>query len=90
MADANNERAEFAITVGDPWQGLGLGNKLADLIMDIAKQRGISEVYANVLNANTIMLHMFRRRGFRIEAVDQESSLASFEFQNEEVEEAVS
>jgi len=89
VSDANNDRAEFAIVVGDPWQGLGLGNELADRIMNIAKQRGIREVYANVLNANTIMLHMFRRRGFRIETVDQESSLASYAFQNEEIEETV-
>lgn len=89
VSDANNDRAEFAIVVGDPWQGLGLGNELADRIMDIAKQRGIREVYANVLNANTIMLHMFRRRGFRIETVDQESSLASYAFQTEEIEETV-
>ncbi len=83
VADSTNEKAEFAIVVADPWQGQGLGNKLADLIMDIAKQRGIKQVYANVLNANTIMLHMFRKRGFKIVNLDHESVLASYNLQPE-------
>lgn len=76
VADANNEEAEFAILVGDQWQGQGLGNKFMDLIMDIAMKRRIRKIYATVLNANVIMLHMFRKRGFTITADDEDSSYA--------------
>ena len=76
VADANNETAEFAILVGDPWQGQGLGNQFMDLIMNIAEQRGIKKVYATVLNANVVMLHMFRKRGFAIKRFDEDSSYA--------------
>ncbi len=76
VADVNNESAEFAILVEDRYQGKGLGNKFMDVIMEIAEQRKISKVYATVLNANTVMLHMFRKRGFTIRYDDDESSYA--------------
>ncbi|PIN70469.1 acetyl CoA synthetase subunit alpha [Candidatus Woesearchaeota archaeon CG11_big_fil_rev_8_21_14_0_20_43_8] len=66
IADHYNETAEFAIVVGDPWHGQGLGNKFTDYILEIAKRRGIKKVFANVLKDNHIMLHMFKKRGFRI------------------------
>ncbi|MFT5167154.1 MAG: acetyltransferase, partial [Saprospiraceae bacterium] len=76
VADADNETAEFAILVGDQWQGKGLGNKFMDLIMEIAENRNIKKVYATVLNANATMLHMFRKRGFTIRQEDDDSSYA--------------
>ena len=76
VSDSNNESAEFAILVGDKWQGLGLGNRFMDLMMEIAEKRNIKKVYATVLNANVIMRHMFRKRGFTIRQSDEESSYA--------------
>jgi acetyltransferase len=66
IADPYNETAEFAIVVADPWHYEGLGNKLTDYILDIAKKRGIKKVYANVLNENNVMIHMFKKRNFKI------------------------
>jgi acetyltransferase len=74
VADATNERAEFAIVVADPWHGLGLGNKLMDYILQIARQRSIKVVYATVLTENHIMLHMFKKRGFTLEKVVGENT----------------
>lgn len=76
VSDANNERAEFAILVGDKWQGKGLGNKFMDLILDFAISRRIKTVYATVLNANSIMLYMFRKRGFTVISNDDNTSYA--------------
>ena len=76
VADTNNETAEFAIVVADTWQGLGLGNEFTDLILNIAKEKGIKKIYATVLQANTTMLHMFRKRQFNIKSLDYETSYA--------------
>jgi acetyltransferase len=76
VADANNESAEFAILVADKYQGQGLGNKFMDKIMKIAEDRGIKKVYASVLHANVVMLHMFRKRGFTIHHEDEQTSYA--------------
>ena len=70
IADPDNETAEFAIVVADPWHNLGLGNKLMDYICKIAKAKGIQKVYANILTTNHIMLYMFRKRGFSLKVVD--------------------
>ena len=83
VSDHNNENAEFAILVADPWQGQGLGNKFMDLILQIAEDRKIKKVSATVLNANVTMLHMFRKRGFTIKAADEESSYAEKLIQSE-------
>jgi acetyltransferase len=67
IADQYNEDAEFAIVIADPWQNLGLGNKFTDYICNIAKERGIRKITANILATNHIMLHMFKKRGFKME-----------------------
>jgi acetyltransferase len=86
VADTNNESAEFAIVVADDWQGLGLGNEFTDLILTIAKEKGIKRVYATVLQANTTMLHMFRKRKFNIKSLDYETSFAEMSLKHFEPE----
>lgn len=76
VIDYDNSAAEFAILVADPYQGQRLGTKFMDLIMEIARKRKIRKVYASVLNANHVMLHMFRKRGFTITKKEKDSSYA--------------
>ncbi len=66
VTDPYSKSAEFAIVIADPWHHLGIGNKLTDYILEIAKKRGIKMIYANILHDNHIMLHMLRKRGFKI------------------------
>ncbi len=67
IADPYNETAEFAIVVGDPWHGQGLGNAFTDMILEIARERGYQKITANVLKDNFIMKHIFEERQFKIE-----------------------
>lgn len=76
MVDSDNEAAEYVIVVADPWQGLGIGNLLTDYILDIARQRGIKKVYADMLKSNGKMVHMLQRRGFDIRFEDWDRSRA--------------
>ena len=66
VADSDNDCAQFAIVVGDPWQNKGIGSIIADYILEIAKDRGIKKVYAYFSKNNTTMKHMFEKRGFII------------------------
>ncbi|NBC06384.1 MAG: GNAT family N-acetyltransferase [Bacteroidetes bacterium] len=84
--DADEKSAEFAIVVADKWQGQGLGNYMTDLILKIFKERGVEKIYANVLQANTTMLHMFRKRGFAIKNIDFESSYAELKLNKDEMQ----
>jgi acetyltransferase len=64
ISDAWNETAEYAIVVADPWQGLGLGSALTDFILEIARERKIERVAAEVMSANDVMSQMLLKRSF--------------------------
>ena len=79
VADITRNSAEFAIVIADPWQGQGLGNRLTDYILQIAVQMNIKTVYANILKTNVKMIHILKKRGFRISSKDFESCYAEAE-----------
>jgi acetyltransferase len=76
VQDTLEDQAEFAIVVGDPWQGLGLGNIMMDYILEVANGWGLDKIYANVLKSNKAMVHMFKKRGFELESQDYETLYA--------------
>jgi acetyltransferase len=64
-----DERAcEFAIVVADDWQGRGLGRRMMQRLIDIARSRGLAEMIGWVLAENAGMLHMMSTLGFAIAA----------------------
>lgn len=64
-ADPDNERAEYGVMVRSDLKGKGLGHALMDEILGYAAQRGIGEVYGEVLRENTTMLAMCLELGFQ-------------------------
>ncbi|MDX1656243.1 MAG: GNAT family N-acetyltransferase, partial [Candidatus Competibacteraceae bacterium] len=67
-ADPDMERAEYAIIVERAMTGLGLGPLLMRRIIDYARQRGIQELFGEVLRENEPMLRLNRALGFTIKA----------------------
>jgi GNAT superfamily N-acetyltransferase len=64
LSDAD-ATAEFAIVVGDPWQGKGLGRALATALADAAAAAGIRRFSATMLAENVAalrLMHTFARR----------------------------
>ncbi len=70
IADPWNETAEYAIVLADAWQGQGLGKLLTEFILEIARDRGILKLVADVLATNEGMLHLFKKWGFKFERTD--------------------
>ena len=66
MCDPDGKEGEMAIVVGDPWQGKGVGEKLFEQGLFIAKERGIESFWGIVLAENTTMLSLARRVGSTI------------------------
>jgi acetyltransferase len=66
MSDPDGKRAEFAILVGDPWQGKGVGAILLERCLAIAKERGLETVWGMVLQENTGMQALARKLGFEV------------------------
>jgi RimJ/RimL family protein N-acetyltransferase len=59
------DAAEFAITVVDDWQGVGLGKLLLQTLLVSAAEYGIERLVAHVLEENTPALRLFRHVGAR-------------------------
>jgi len=66
ITDPDGKRAEFAVLVGDPWQGKGVGARLLEKSLRIAKERGVETVWGVVLRENRGMLSLARNLGFSI------------------------
>lgn len=64
--DPDGKRAEFAILVGDPWHGQGVGARLLEISLGVAQKRGIETVWGTVLQENDGMLALGRKLGFKI------------------------
>jgi len=56
-------RAEYAALVTDAWQGRGLGSALTRDLIQVARQRGVTCLYATVLPENVRMLGLLRDLG---------------------------
>ena len=66
IGDADGKTGEFAVLVGDAWQGKGIGSKLLEKCLSIAEKQGFKTVYGIVLKENKNMLTMGKKLGFDI------------------------
>jgi acetyltransferase len=63
----DGESCEFALVVNDLWQKQGIGHKLMDVLMDVARGKGLRVMEGEVLKTNRTMLKLVEALGFRIE-----------------------
>jgi acetyltransferase len=63
-ADPDNETAEYAIVIVGELTGMGLGVMLMRRIIGYAEERGIGEIYGDVLRENKTMLRLCEALGF--------------------------
>jgi acetyltransferase len=66
IKDPDPRQAEFAILVGDPWHGKGIGAALLHLCLRIAKSQGVQKIWGKVMADNTHMLVLGRKMNFSI------------------------
>ena len=73
IMDPGRDSGEYAVVVGDPWQGLGLGEKLTDSIIGVAEDKNLSSIYATVLKDNHRMINLCRKMGFEEKERDSDT-----------------
>ncbi|MBC35030.1 MAG: GNAT family N-acetyltransferase [Bacteroidetes bacterium] len=66
IADPDHDSAEYAILITDAWQRRELGVMISEYCIDIAKDWGIREFYAQTTKDNQPMIAVFRKLNFRI------------------------
>jgi len=65
--EPNGKVGEMAFIVADKWQGQGLGTKMVDYLLEIAKEMGVEEVYSIMLSDNQRALRLTQKMGFQID-----------------------
>ena len=66
IGDPDGKKGEFAVVVGDPWHGIGIGSNLLEKCLAIAENRGFQRVHGIVLGENRSMLAMGKKLGFEV------------------------
>ncbi len=64
IGDPDGKTGEFAVLVGDAWQGSGIGSSLLEKCLSIAEKRGFETVHGIVLQENRNMLALGKKLGF--------------------------
>ena len=64
--EPNMKKGEIAVIVADPWQGLGLGSKMVDYMIEICKDKKLETIYGLMLSDNYRAIRLMRKMGFTI------------------------
>lgn len=71
----DGKSCEFALAVADAWQGRGIGHKLMNRLMEIARDYGLEVIEGDVLAKNYKMIDLARSMDFAIEQVEDAPEL---------------
>ena len=66
ITNPDRTSCEFALVVADDFNGKGLGSRLMESIMDVAREKGLAEIEGLVLANNTSMLKLMRGLGYTV------------------------
>ena len=84
--ETDGKSSEMAFIVSDYWQGLGLGTKMVDYALDIAKEKGVESVYAIMLPDNYRALTLTKKMGFNIEYLGDGTVKATLNLKDEDID----
>jgi acetyltransferase len=57
---------EFAVVVADAWQRRGLGRRMLERLIEVARWRGLQTMVGHILGGNQSMLALCKKLGFEI------------------------
>jgi acetyltransferase len=79
ITNPDQTSCEFSLVVADDFSGKGLGSRLMESIMSVARDKGLAEIVGLVLANNTGMLKLMRKLGFEVKrfAEDQDFNLVT-------------
>ena len=72
ITNPDSSSCEFSLVVADDFGGRGLGSRLMLSIMDVAREKGLSEIDGLVLTNNPGMLRLMKSLGFSIKAFPED------------------
>jgi len=72
------KKGEFALVIHDVYQGKGIGHRLLDLLIGIAQEKGLEELYGIIQADNRRMLSLCEKLGFKVTFLSEGMTRATF------------
>jgi acetyltransferase len=77
--EPDGKTGEIAFIVRDKWQGLGLGAKLVDYVIEIAAEKGIKRIVAIIMRQNHKAINLVEKMGFQLKKQDEDTVIATLQ-----------
>jgi acetyltransferase len=75
ITNPDQNSCEFALVISDTLQGHGIGQRMLNRLMEIARSRGLDMIEGEVLSENHRMLQMIKTMGFQIQMSDDDPTI---------------
>jgi acetyltransferase len=82
--EPDGKKGEIAFIVADPWQGLGLGTKLVDYVLEICVDMKLETIYAIMLADNYRAMGLMKKMGFTVKYMDDGTVKGTLNLREEE------
>lgn len=79
IIESPGKAGEIALIVADPWQGLGLGTRLVDHIVEIGKDRKLKTIHARISSDDHKTIKLLKKKGFTLEHLQDGTAEASID-----------
>ncbi|VVB84385.1 Acetate--CoA ligase [ADP-forming] I [uncultured archaeon] len=83
LLDPDRKSGEIAFIVADPWQGMGLGSKLIDYMIEIGRDKKIETLYAVMLPDNHRAVKLLKEMGFETTFLKDDTVKATLNLKEE-------
>ncbi|MCX9010657.1 MAG: GNAT family N-acetyltransferase, partial [Candidatus Methanoperedens sp.] len=83
--EPDGKTGEIVFGVADPWQRMGIGLKLVDYIIEIAKDKKLETIYALMLPDNYRAIGLLREMGFSLDYSAKDVVRATLNLKEEEL-----
>jgi acetyltransferase len=83
--EPDGKKGEIAFITADPWQGLGLGTKMIDYVLEICKDMKLETIYAIMLQDNFQAISLMKKMGFTVKYSDDGTAVATLDLREEEI-----
>jgi len=75
VTNPDGRTCEFAVVVADAWQHKGVGRRLLETLITVARSRGLEVMIGHILAQNEPMLGLCVRLGFRLSEHPEDSTV---------------
>ena len=83
--EPDKKTGEIAVIVADPWQGLGLGSKMMDYMIEICKDKKLETIYGVMLSDNYQAINLMKKMGFTIKYLSDGTVKGTLNLKEEEL-----